>query len=103
MTYESGYYIQPGKPQKKKFMNYWWVNHKQTVRQEIEGGYLWSPKREKNGSRSQFYEFMREVRPGDLVVSFADTITLLTLASISRIFQSNRRRLPKKHSSRLPT
>jgi putative restriction endonuclease len=53
-------------------MNIWWVNHKQTVRQEIVGGYLWSPKRMSNGSRSQYYEFMRDARPGDVVVSFAN-------------------------------
>ena len=52
--------------------NIWWVNHKQTVRQEIEGGYLWSPKRMRNGRRSQYYDFMREARPGDVVVSFAN-------------------------------
>jgi hypothetical protein len=22
-------------------MRFWWVNHKQTMRQEIAGGYLW--------------------------------------------------------------
>jgi len=43
-------------------MRYWWVNQNQTFRQEIEGGYLWSPKRNKNGHRNPFYEFMREVR-----------------------------------------
>ena len=53
-------------------MNYWWVNHKQTYRQEISGGYMWSPKRESHGNRSQYYEFMREARPGDLVISYAD-------------------------------
>jgi hypothetical protein len=53
-------------------MRYWWVNQNQTYRQEITGGYLWSPKRKKGG-RNPFYEFMREVAPGDLVFSFADT------------------------------
>ena len=52
--------------------NVWWVNHKQTVRQEIEGGYLWSPKKNNNGARSHFYENMRKARPGDLVVSYAN-------------------------------
>jgi hypothetical protein len=42
-------------------VRYWWVNQNQTFRQEIEGGYLWSPKRNKNGHRNPFYEFMREV------------------------------------------
>ena len=54
-------------------MRYWWVNQNQTYRQEIEGGYLWSPKRNANGARNPFYEFMREVTPGDLVFSFVDT------------------------------
>ena len=54
-------------------MRYWWVNQNQTFRQEIEGGYLWSPKRNKNGHRNPFYEFMREVSPGDVVFSFSDT------------------------------
>jgi len=54
-------------------MRYWWVNQNQTHRQEVEGGYLWSPKRNANGARNPFYESMREVAPGDLVFSFVDT------------------------------
>jgi hypothetical protein len=54
-------------------MRYWWVNQNQTYRHEVGGGFLWSPKRKSNGSRNPFYEFMREVAPGDLVFSFADT------------------------------
>lgn len=54
-------------------MRYWWVNQNQTYRHEVPGGYLWSPKRNKNGGRNPFYDFMREVAPGDVVFSFADT------------------------------
>jgi putative restriction endonuclease len=54
-------------------MRYWWVNQNQTYRHEVEGGYLWSPKRSANGARNPFYETMREVAPGDLIFSFADT------------------------------
>ena len=54
-------------------LNYWWVNQNQTFRQETEGGYLWSPKRNANGGRNPFYEFMRAVIPGDLVFSFQGT------------------------------
>jgi putative restriction endonuclease len=54
-------------------MSYWWVNQNQTFSQEIDGGYLWSPKRNANGRRNPFYEFMREVAPGDIVFSFCDT------------------------------
>jgi len=54
-------------------MRYWWVNQNQTYRHEVQGGYLWSPKRNANGARNPFYEAMREVSPGDLVFSFVDT------------------------------
>jgi hypothetical protein len=54
-------------------MRYWWVNQNQTFRHEVPGGYLWSPKRNKNGHTNPFYEFMKEVSPGDVVFSFADT------------------------------
>ncbi|RKH35689.1 HNH endonuclease [Corallococcus praedator] len=51
-------------------MRYWWVNQKQTHQHEIAGGYLWSPKRNTNGARNQFYENMREAAPGDVVLSY---------------------------------
>lgn len=34
---------------------------------------MWSPKRNRDGSLSPYYEFMRELGPGDLVFSYADT------------------------------
>ena len=54
-------------------MRYWWVNQNQTFRQEVGGGYLWSPQRNANLSRNPFYESMREVAPGDVIFSFVDT------------------------------
>jgi putative restriction endonuclease len=51
---------------------YWWVNHKQTVRQEIDRQYLWSPKTSNNGARNRFYDNMRQANPGDLVLSYAN-------------------------------
>lgn len=53
-------------------MRYWWVNHAQTMRQEIAGGYLWSPVTEANGARSRFYDNMRAAAPGDVVLSYAE-------------------------------
>ncbi|MCW5654289.1 HNH endonuclease signature motif containing protein [Hydrogenophaga sp.] len=55
-------------------MRYWWVNQNQTYRHEVQGGYLWSPKRKANQARNPFYDFMREVAPGDVIFSFADTV-----------------------------
>jgi hypothetical protein len=47
-------------------MHYWWVNQAQTHCHEIAGGYPWSPKRNANNARNQFYENMKIVAPGDL-------------------------------------
>jgi Predicted restriction endonuclease len=55
-------------------MRYWWVNQNATYRHEVAGGYLWSPKRKADGRANPFYEFMREVAPGDIVFSFCDTL-----------------------------
>lgn len=52
-------------------MRTWWVNHNQTFRQEFEGKYIWCPKRKADGRLSHFYESVREVRPGDLIFSYA--------------------------------
>ena len=54
-------------------MRYWWVNQNQTYRAEVRGSFMWSPKRNANGARNQFYENMREVSPGDVIFSFCDT------------------------------
>ena len=54
-------------------MRYWWVNQNQTFRQEIVGGYLWSPRRNANGARKPFDKSMREISPGDFIFSFVDT------------------------------
>lgn len=53
-------------------MTSWWVNHSQTFRHEFGGKYVWSPKRRRNGTRNIFYDFMRLVKPGDTVISYAD-------------------------------
>lgn len=50
---------------------YWWVNHKQTSREEIRGGYLWSPKLKRDGASNLFYSNMRRAEPGDYVLSYA--------------------------------
>lgn len=54
-------------------MRYWWVNQNQTYQHEVRGGYLWSPKLKSNQARNPYYDFMREVAPGDVVFSFANT------------------------------
>jgi len=69
-------------------MRYWWVNQNRTYRHEIDGGYLWSPKKNKNEARNQFYENMREVSPGDLIFSFKDTRILAIGIAESYCYES---------------
>jgi hypothetical protein len=52
-------------------MSFWWVNHKQTYRHEVDGRYIWSPKTKRDGSRNVSYDNMRRVLPGDVVFSYA--------------------------------
>jgi hypothetical protein len=68
-------------------MRFWWVNQNQTFEAEVDGGYLWSPKRSKGDRFNIFYENMREISPGDLVFSFADTY-IRAVGIASRAFSS---------------
>ena len=71
-------------------MRYGWVNQNQTFRQDISGGYLWSPKRSQGDRRNPFYESMREVSPGDLVFSFFDTLIYGIGIAVSNCYESPR-------------
>lgn len=51
-------------------MRYWWVNQSRTHKHEQAGGYLWSPKSNRNGAYNQFYENMKAVAPGDPVFCY---------------------------------
>jgi putative restriction endonuclease len=53
-------------------MRYWWVNHGKTYEFEVPGDFLWSPKTQIDGSRSQHYDFMTEIEPGDFVFSHSE-------------------------------
>ncbi|MEZ5759088.1 MAG: HNH endonuclease signature motif containing protein [Emcibacteraceae bacterium] len=52
-------------------MAYWWVNHGQTILEELEGGYIWSPQENRNGSRNQTYINLTKVQIGDVIFSYA--------------------------------
>jgi putative restriction endonuclease len=53
-------------------LRYWWVNQKQTFRQELAGGFMWSPKMNADGGNNPYYNFMTEVVPGDVIFSYAN-------------------------------
>jgi len=51
-------------------MKYWWVNQKQTFKEEVGGGYMWSPKTNVNGAKNTFYSNMSKVKEGDCIFSY---------------------------------
>lgn len=69
-------------------MRYWWVNQKQTHRHEIGNGFLWSPKKNSDGSTSPFYNFMTEIQPGDIVFSYVNRQIIAVGVATSRAFTS---------------
>ena len=71
-------------------MRYWWVNQNKTLKYEITGGYMWSPKTKANGGRNKFYDYMTEVEIGDIVFSFADTKISFIGVATSRAYSSSK-------------
>jgi putative restriction endonuclease len=71
-----------------KLMRYWWVNQNQTYKHEVAGGYLWSPKKNQDGRRNPFYEFMREVSPGDIIFSFSNTTIAAIGVALSHAYEA---------------
>jgi len=51
-------------------MKYWWVNLGATHDVALEQGYLWSPKKDKNGKATYLtYDVMKEPQKGDIVLA----------------------------------
>jgi hypothetical protein len=51
-------------------MPYWWVNQNKTCRHEVQGGYLWSPKRKTNGARNLASLPLKAPMPRTFLASF---------------------------------
>jgi putative restriction endonuclease len=69
-------------------VQYWWVNQGSTYSHEVPGGYMWSPQRNNNGSFSQYYENMRLVEPGDLVLSYMDGLIRAIGVAVSSAYEA---------------
>src|ERR1044071_6919703 len=52
-------------------MRFWWVNHKQTYKKGVDGGYIWAPTKEKNGAKNQTYINLTKTRVNDIIFSYA--------------------------------
>jgi len=52
-------------------LRHWWANHAASDRAQVDGSYLWLPKKNSNGTRSQSQLNMSRIVPGDIVFSCA--------------------------------
>jgi len=78
---------------------YWWVNHGPTARQEVDGGYLWSPKKKRTGASNPTYDNLTRVAPGDVVFSCAaGTIAALGVV-IERVRTTTMPGEPQAHAA----
>jgi putative restriction endonuclease len=65
-------------------MSYWWVNLGKTYKYEVKG-FMWSPQRTAVG-RSQAYDNMLLIKPGDVIFAFHDTrIKAIGIATASAL------------------
>lgn len=48
------------------------MNHKQTFNQEINGGYIWSPKKSRDGSNNESYNNLSKTDVNDIIFSYAN-------------------------------
>ena len=77
-------------------MRYWWVNQKQTFRQELAGGFMWSPKMNANGGNNPYYNFMTEVVPGDCLGMLTPGIAFALAAELFQEGAESARKLALK-------
>jgi putative restriction endonuclease len=52
-------------------VRYWWVNHKRTHPQELEGEFLWFPKRSQGSPDRESPNNMAKIMPGDVVFALS--------------------------------
>jgi hypothetical protein len=58
-------------PKTDSTLSFWWVNHKQTGKVEVDEGYIWSPQKNNNGSANQTYVNLTRTAVGDIIFSYA--------------------------------
>lgn len=61
----------PGTDDPSPSPRYWWVNHKRTHQQELDGEFLWSPKRKQSSVDSESSNNMTRIVPGDVVFAYS--------------------------------
>lgn len=77
-------------PKTDAAVSYWWVNHKQTGKVEVDEGYVWSPQKNKNGSTNQTYLNLTRTALGDIVFSYAGG-KIAAVGKVSTLAQNQER------------
>jgi len=65
-------------------VRYWWVNHKRTHSQELEGEFLWSAKKKNGGGGDrESHSNMTRIMPGDVVFSYSVTAGMVRAVGVA--------------------
>ncbi|HEX2789649.1 MAG TPA: HNH endonuclease [Steroidobacteraceae bacterium] len=81
-------------------MTHWWVNYPHSDRAEVDGSYLWLPKKNNSGSMNQSHRNMNRLMPGDVVFSCAAG----TIAAIGVVLERARSApMPRQAGEPAPT
>ena len=64
-------------------VRYWWVNHKRTHKEELEGEFLWSPKRKQSSADSESSHNMTKIMPGDVVFAYSFAVGTLRAVGVA--------------------
>lgn len=70
-------------PPKPSSTHTWWVNQGASYQAGRDGGYLWSPQKNKSGNPVSHWSAMTKLRPGDVVVNYANN----AIRAMSRVTQ----------------
>jgi 5-methylcytosine-specific restriction enzyme B len=57
--------------EERKSLKFWWVNQSKTFKEEREGGYLWAPKRGKDGKMRVYHRNLLHAKLGDIVFAYS--------------------------------
>lgn len=78
-------------------MNFWWVNHSKSYKAELEGGYIWCPQVHPDGIQRVPWLNVAKVRPGDVIVSYAEQhVRAIGVASSSAVNSPPKPGYPEK-------
>jgi putative restriction endonuclease len=79
-----------GAVQLPETVHYWWVNHSQTFRHEIDACYLWFPRKNKKSTKNASSNNMTRLLPGDVVYSSADAAIRAVGIVLARAYEAPR-------------